>query len=538
MKVIESTGTLSIRGKKLGSIGVFVVLSGLLLIAATCWSGVSRSTAAPHSETRPAGSAGPIATHSLTCPRALWRLADRSELRESLLSLSHILIRHADVEAKSVALSALDWETTMPNAARQRDEGLALARELKALLEAAPDRWAALVREYSGDPMTREVVGRLGLFAASEFLLWPGILDCLAPAKEGGYVIAESAAGIHLFRRDKVPALEEFAAQRIVLGYQGAGFLKYVARGQVSQRTRTEALRLAQELRERALVQPFDALVRDYSEHRDAAQGGDIGVWSTREPPNFPRLLDAIIRTRVGEMTPVLDSELGFQIFLRIPVTKRPRFAMESATFGFDAGSTDDARQSQAAALSQARAYLDVWRTGSRRPSDPRYRGNESALEAWTSGRGPDAVEAALREVPVGKFLREPVRSDQTYLVALRVEPPPRDERRAARIWLPAPAEPDLEHFVATSPPQRVGRLLIAVEQDTEPSVRTKCEELRVALVAELETTTSAVGRRQAWVVFQRNLRSAIRDEAALSYENSAKQRVRELLLNLTTKTL
>jgi PPIC-type PPIASE domain len=538
MSSMESTNSHRIMGKRLGSVGPFLVVSGLLLIAATFWFGGSRSPAAQHSEARQAGSDGRVATRSLTCPRAPWRLADRSELRESLLSLSHILIRHADSEAKNVALSALDWETEMPSAARQRDEGLALARDLKARLEAGPDRWATLVREYSDDPVSREEAGRLGLFAASEFLLWPGILDCLAPAEEGGYVIAESAAGIHLFRRDKVPALEEFAAKRIVIGYQGAGFLKYVARGQVSQRTRTEALRLAQELRERARLESFDVLVRDYSEHRDAAQGGDIGVWSTREPPNFPRLLDAIVHTRVGEVTPVLDSELGFQIFLRIPVTERPRFAMESATFGFDAGSTDDARQSQAAALAQARAYLDAWRTGSRRPSDPRYRGNEGALEAWSSGRGPDAVEAALREIPVGNFLREPLRSDQTYLVALRVEPPLGAERRAARIWLPVPAEPDLEHFVATSPPQRVGRLLSAVEQDTEPAVRARCEELRLALVAQLETTATAVDRRQAWVVFQRDLRSAIKNQAALSYENTAKQRVRELLLNLTTKTL
>ena len=511
----------SFRRRAMRAVRILVPLIGLSMLAARSWS--SGSSAAEREGARAAAPA-------FACPRASWRLADRRELRSSLLSLSHLLIRHTNSDPKAVPLSVLDWETSMTSVSRTRADALALAHELQAKLAAAPQRWGSLVREYSGDPVTRNAAGRLGLFAASEFLLWPGILDCLAPVPEGGYAIAESAAGIHIFRRDSVPTAEKFAAKRIVIGYQGADFLKYVARNtQLPRRSRAAALRIAEDLRQRARHERFDALVRDYSEHRDAANDGDIGVWSTDEPTNFPRVLDAIIATPVGDVTPVLDTELGFEIFLRTPSDARPRFAIESSSFGFEVGATNEARQSEAAAFALAQAYLESWRTQGR-PSDARYRGNEAPLQSWSSGRGPHCVEAALHDVPIGSLVPQPLKSDQTYVVALRVEPPP-EEEKPARVWLPAPEEPDLGHFVATSSARRVERVLTAVENEIDPSERPACEELRRALMAKLESIDNGVDRHQAWVAFQRDLPARVRSESALAYESSLKQRVRDLLI-------
>jgi hypothetical protein len=508
-------------------------LSGSLIVGTISWFGASRLRAASRSPSKEQPST--TVEKSFTCPRASWRLADRSELRQSLLSLSHILIRHKQSQPRIVALSALSWETEMQLQPRTRDDALARAFQLKAKLESAQNSWGDLVREYSDDPVTREDEGRLGVFPASEFLLWPNILDCLAPMQEGGYAIAESASGIHLFRRDSAPEVEAFAAQRIVIGYRDAGFLRYVARAEVPQRSRAEALALAEAIRKRALNEDFGALVERYSEHRDFTRGGDIGAWSTREPTNFPRLLDAIVRTPLGKLTRVLDSELGFQIFLRTPATERPQFAMDSARFAFESGTTEEARRSRDAALAEALVYLDAWRSGGKRPTDERYRQNEAPREVWSSGRGPDGAEMALREVPVGALLPEPIQSDVSYLVARRVEPP-RSEQRAARVWLPEPTEPDIAHFVATFSDQSVERLLVAAEGDTEPAVCSECQRLRRALLAELKVSTTASARRLAWFTFRQGLEAALSPAAAQTYQGSLRRRLRDRLLRARSR--
>jgi hypothetical protein len=332
------------------------------------------------------------------------------------------------------------------------------------------------------------------------------------------------------FRRDPLPDSESFAAKRIVIGYRGAGFLKYVARREVPLRPKSEALSLAQTIRKRAIHEDFDALVQEYSEHRDFAQNGDIGVWSTREATNFPRLLDAIVRTQPGGLTPVLDSEVGFQIFLRTPVTERPRFAMENARFAFEWGTTEEARRSHATALAEARAYLSVWRSESKRPSDPRYRGNEGPVEVWSSGRGPNAAELALREIAVGALISEPIQSDLSYLVARRVEPP-EAEQKAIRVWMPEPAEPDLGHFIATFSERVVDGILQAVEDDAEPSVRSEVRPFRLALIANLKASGTAPERRSAWFTFLKSVESALNPVSMRAYETNIEERVRERVL-------
>ena len=132
--------------------------------------------------------------------------------------------------------------------------------------------------------------------------------------------------------------------------------------------------------------------------------------------------------------------------------------------------------------------------------------------------------------MPIGSLVPQPLKSDQTYLVALRVEPPP-EEQEPARIWLPTPQEPDLGHFIATSSARRVERVLTAVENEIDPSERPACEQLRRALVAKLESIDSGVDRHQAWVAFQRDLASRVRNESAVAYEASLKQRVWDLLM-------
>lgn len=465
------------------------------------------------------------------CARGLWRLVDPTELRQSLLSLSHILIRHKRSESRLVPLSILDWRIDMERQSRTVDEALALAHKLKAQAESSPQSWQTLAHEYSDDPVTRAQAGRLGVFPASEFLIWPNILDCLADMQDGGYAISESGAGIHIFRRDPPPAPQKFAAKRIVIGYRDAGFLKYVARSEVPQRSKTEALAFASAIRERALRENFDELAQQYSEHRDIAQGGDIGVWSTQEPTNFPRLLDDIVRTPVGGLTPVLDSELGFQLFFRTAVTGRPEFAMESARFAFEPGSNDSARGSQTAALSQARAYLDSWRSGSKRPRDPRYRGNECPMEVWTSGRGPHRVEPALRKIEVGQIVPEPIQSDFSYLVARRLEPP-NSEQALARIWLPQPTEPDIPYFIAASSDKVVEHVLTSVESEMDPSVRDKCEWVRRTLFAELKACSVRRERQVAAAGFAGNLALMLATSTAQVYEDKLRARVRDRLLH------
>ncbi len=72
-------------------------------------------------------------------------------------------------------------------------------------------------------------------------------------------------------------------------------------------------LKMEEVLKKLEAGQPFEALARTYSDSPIAAEGGDLGVFSPDQLS--PEIREAIIGKGIGEFTPILDTEQGFQIF-------------------------------------------------------------------------------------------------------------------------------------------------------------------------------------------------------------------------------
>lgn len=377
------------------------------------------------------------------CPEGQWRQLSDTELRRSILSLSHIVVRHEDVMPGLVPLSVLDWNLGVPTARRGIEEAYQVADRIVSEVKSKNVSFGEAQRK-SEDPLTRARSGRLGVFPASEFSMWPEVLDCLEPLSPGEISTAIATPfGIHVFRRDALPPAETFSAMRLVVGYDGAEFLRHVARSpgifdKARKRTRTEAKALAEELRARASPENFRDLVAQYSEHRDAANGGDIGVWSSREPSIFPRLLDSILALPLGGLSEPLDSELGFQIFLRTEPSTRTRFALRARRLAFDPDADETEPESSSAILRMAEGALAGWRALLAEGMPAAQLPDLGELETWTLGRGPDGVDEAIQRVSPGQLILAPVRSDYTYLIGLRVEPQAYDEEPAGSEWLPS----------------------------------------------------------------------------------------------------
>lgn len=95
-------------------------------------------------------------------------------------------------------------------------------------------------------------------------------------------------------------------------------------------RTRAEALALARDLHERATAAPelFDELARQHSDDEASGpQGGGLGVF--RAMRLSPPLVDAVAATEPGQISRVVESELGFHIIKREVAPAEP--AMLSA---------------------------------------------------------------------------------------------------------------------------------------------------------------------------------------------------------------
>lgn len=77
---------------------------------------------------------------------------------------------------------------------------------------------------------------------------------------------------------------------------------------------RQKALARAEEIRSRALAgDDFRELARKYSELPSAVDGGDIGVLNKEDMS--PSMLEAIMRTKPGEITDIIETPSGVQFF-------------------------------------------------------------------------------------------------------------------------------------------------------------------------------------------------------------------------------
>jgi hypothetical protein len=387
-------------------------------------------------------------------PRARWRLAALTELENVVLWASHVLIRHEEVGNSTASFQLAGWELDLPPARRSRREALELAERIASDAR-THGNFAELARQFSDDLSTRDDGGSLAGITGAHIWPWPTVLDALATLKPGDVSrVVETQYGFHVFRSNPTPPETMVTGSHIVIAHNRAPGLDAVARGQVPSRSRAEALALAAQVYELARAAPgdFAKLAEQYSDHADAARGGDFGTWSTHEPTGLYREVDMLSRLAIGQVAPPLDTPYGLQIFVRTPNRPRKEYAMVKLQLRFDPALPDTESGSRASVFAKAREVSALLRAA------PNRFGALQAQHCCTrpmrvvAGRSLPALEAALERLKPGQIASEPIADPVEYMIPKRLELDVLPEIPAARFELPNPSQPDLRYMLSRAP--------------------------------------------------------------------------------------
>ena len=481
----------------MGSLGALAMLGllGWLSFGPTA----SRAAAAASS------AAAPRAVQPSPYPAGRWRLASARELERSVLWMSHILVRHRESEAQA-PLTLATWRPLGRGPQRSPEEALALARRLASELSAHPEQFERVAREQSDDLRTRRFGGRLGALSAFYISQWPVLLDALGTIPPGAIsAVVETEFGYHILRRELPPAATELAGRRLVVGYEEAPWLRFSLRPGKAQpkRKRADAERIARELSTALRREParFDEFVREHSELSDAARGGDLGVWSNREPTSLPFELMTLGDLEEGAVSEPIDTYLGFEILIRDPVQPRQRYAASVIRLAFD----PDAPASEANSRhSVGQRAESIARKLQRDPNQlARFQENFCCRdpERWFAGREPVGMLPRFAELAEGALTVTPIASDSTFLIARRLKPEALPAEVPIRFELPNPAGAELGRLVRTTEPGALGRfcraLPDALKQDLALPDDTleRFVDLHEALATDFEKSTSPDAR-------------------------------------------
>ncbi len=308
----------------------------------------------------------------------------------------------------------------------------------------APDEFEALARQYSEDPVTKDLGGFLGGIRASQ-LSATDFLDVLATLKPGEVSKPfQTPYGLHLLKRYAPPPLEQVAGQRVVIGYEGVFALERDAK-----RSREEAFALANEVAARAAADPssFSALVAQFSDNVDRAVEGDIGVFSTRDPGYLPQEVDALSRSKVGQVVGPIDSRLGFQVLRRVPVVPHRDYAMAAIEVPLDTNLPDEATAMNQA-LKEAVKIQQLLAADPSRFLELQRTHRSEAVRRWAFPQGDLGLTRALDGLSLGQIGPEPVRFGSALLILKRLDPkglPPEPPRLTE---LPKPTDPDYDALI------------------------------------------------------------------------------------------
>jgi len=426
------------------------------------------------------------------CAPGRWRLASPAVLRQYVLPLSQILIRHSELEDNEVPFS-LGWQFRTPKPQRTRAAARQLALGVRDRLVAGA-RFEDLVREVSDDSTSIEQDGDIGLVPAVALADWPDVLDCVATLRPGQLSeVVETRFGFHILQLRAPPAASDpIALRRLAIGHRGAPFLQYVARPERAKlagtRTFDEANAIAEQVRAQLGTESFDRLVEQYSDHTDAGWGGRVGQWRVDEVTSFPQLIVRLSRLRVGETLGPVETEMGIQFFQREPSTERQQIAARLAYF------TYDAEAKAAKTLEYARDALKAAKV-----DDPHL-----IPETWQQGRRSPALEQALLKLQPGQWLEAPVREYSTYIIGFRMAAAA-PEPRLAHWGLPTEPTREVEHLVGQLERSELALLVQAAFQQSGERAGPFASELRT-LNDGFERSTSPDEKLTVWKAFRERL--------------------------------
>lgn len=379
------------------------------------------------------------------------------QMGAAIVHLSHILITHRDVTDGTVSFSRVDWRSTL-RSERSREEALALAQSIARELERDPGGFASAARRYSDDLATRDRGGSLGGVSVLRLQPWGAVLDALSALRFGEVSrVLQTQHGFHLLQRRNPPRAETLSGSHLVIGYDEAGWLRKVgARGAIPSRTRQQALELAQSLAEQARQAPeqFGKLVQRYSEHRDAEEGGDLGLLSTLAPKAFAREVELLSELPVNGISAPLDSLFGFEVLQRTTVRARREYAMAAIGIRFELDVPDAAPNSRVSAERLANRIAEQIRQDPTRFEAFQGQYCCSGVTRFSEGRSFPGVARALERMAIGEVGSVPIEAAGQFIIPRRA---PLDDN------LPPPVSGDL-NFVG---PPDVAYLLSRMDTPT-----------------------------------------------------------------------
>jgi hypothetical protein len=402
-----------------------------------------------------------------------WRLASARTLRHSLLWVSHILIRHQAVTSQ-VPCTRAPWQLPPPPR-RSREEASKLASEIEAQVRQDESRFAEIAQQYSDDVTTRSFGGALGGVRAFDCEPWEPILDALAQMRPGQVsTVIETTSGFHILQRRGLPPLEDVSGRHIVVGYDGADWLRLVG-SPAPARSRAEAEAIAERLYLEASRDPerFGELLREHSDHPDETSGGDLGTWSTREPSHLARAIEVMNSLPIGGVARPLDSKFGFQIIQRTENRARKAYAMEAIKLAYEPGNLEQGQ----AASARARELLSVLAADPSRFDELRAQHCCPGVERWFDGRVEASLTRAVAPLALQEIARAPVHQYLYITIPRRVAAAASDLSAEVHFEVPSPEHLELDAATERLPYPTILTQLDAVAVDGRVRLELKPDE-------------------------------------------------------------
>lgn len=448
--------------------------AGLLLVIASVavgivWMGSLHS--APRSDAARDGDVAGDEAEVGYPPGPWWREA--SALNRVVLSGAHIFIGHRDAAASD------QWQyLPQRTQTRTRAEALALARRLAREAQRQPTRFEQIARARSEDEATAPLGGSFGVFRGNRVM--PELLNALASI-EVDHVsrVVETPVGFHVLKRYRVPAEQELAGRQILVKH--AGSTGPAAPGRNVDRKRAQAREEAERLAKLAAQHPdqFALLASQHSDGIEAAQGGDLGAFSTYEADADPLVLSVLGGLTLGAVSPVIDTPRGFAVLLRSADIDRPRLAASQIIIGHS-GTTEGAwiegRQSARSREQALTIAEDVLRKSYEQP------GSFDALRAkhcdvqwcasvertWRQGRIDPVLGDAVAPLALGEIAPHVVETAFGFHIVRRDDPAtraPEPSRTDVLLDVPRPSWPPLADYMVQLEADQVATYAAVLKQ-------------------------------------------------------------------------
>jgi hypothetical protein len=282
--------------------------------------------------------------------------------------------------------------------------------------------------------------------------------------------------------------------------------------------------------------------VNEYSDHIDARDAGDFGAWSTREPIAYALRRKRLEELAVGEVGAPIETHLGFEIIQRSAPRARPQFRARVLAVSAPPLSTEVpsiGASERAGLLERANALAQSFAREPARFAEPSVR---AAVLQWQDGRGIAGLSALLAGLQPGQVAPSALPSEFGPVIVQRLEPEPVEAKKFAT-ELPAPEEPDVEHFLAGLEAEGSQSFLHALveragaELSLSGATAERLRELH-ELRGKVDDTSLLEARLAAFHGILEGTRQLLEPNGYARYRAELNRRVREQLLGAPADSL